>query len=124
MIKLMMNLFYYQLYKEYESLNMNTPFDRISRVLAYIMRICYVISRRYCRKQGVVGLVSSCKRVFQAETGLTVANYERAKARRMPKGYLMEESGSLMLHLDLDSTQKLVLVVPFKQMFGAKPKSI
>ncbi|MEZ9651926.1 GyrI-like domain-containing protein [Vibrio lentus] len=87
---------------------MNTPaFDRISRVLAYIhANLSSTLSLEDIAKQ-------SCwsrwqlQRVFQAETGLTVANYVRERV--------------IDVALGLGFNSEISFSRSFKQMFGASP---
>ncbi|MET2851426.1 AraC family transcriptional regulator [Vibrio owensii] len=102
---------------------MNTPaFDRISRVLAYIhANLSSALSLEDIAKQ-------SCwsrwqlQRVFQAETGLTVANYVRElKLSQAAEELLDSKERVIDIALGLGFNSEISFSRSFKQMFGASP---
>ncbi|OEF87346.1 AraC family transcriptional regulator [Vibrio splendidus] len=102
---------------------MNTPaFDRISRVLAYIhANLSSALSLEDIAKQ-------SCwsrwqlQRVFQAETGLTVANYVRElKLSQAAEELLDGRDRVIDVALGLGFNSEISFSRSFKQMFGASP---
>ena len=102
---------------------MNTPaFDRISRVLAYIhANLSSTLSLEDIAKQ-------SCwsrwqlQRVFQAETGLTVANYVRElKLSQAAEELLDSKERVIDIALGLGFNSEISFSRSFKQMFGASP---
>ncbi|MFM2625252.1 AraC family transcriptional regulator [Vibrio owensii] len=102
---------------------MNTPaFDRISRVLAYIhVNLSSTLSLEDIAKQ-------SCwsrwqlQRVFQAETGLTVANYVRElKLSQAAEELLDSKERVIDIALGLGFNSEISFSRSFKQMFGASP---
>ncbi|PFG57998.1 AraC family transcriptional regulator [Vibrio sp. ES.051] len=102
---------------------MNTPaFVRISRVLAYIhANLNSALSLEDIAKQ-------SCwsrwqlQRVFQAETGLTVANYVRELKLSQAAEYLLDgEERVIDIALGLGFNSEISFSRSFKQMFGASP---
>ncbi|WP_439148305.1 AraC family transcriptional regulator, partial [Vibrio sp.] len=102
---------------------MNTPaFDRISRVLAYIhANLSSTLSLEDIAKQ-------SCwsrwqlQRVFQAETGLTVANYVRELKLSQAAEYLLDGKERVIdSALGLGFNSEISFSRSFKQMFGASP---
>ncbi|MEZ9071637.1 helix-turn-helix domain-containing protein [Vibrio splendidus] len=102
---------------------MNTPaFDRISRVLAYIhANLSSTLSLEDVAKQ-------SCwsrwqlQRVFQAETGLTVANYVRELKLSQAAEYLLDGKERVIdIALGLGFNSEISFSRSFKQMFGASP---
>ncbi len=102
---------------------MNTPaFDRISRVLAYIhANLSSTLSLEDIAKQ-------SCwsrwqlQRVFQAETGLTVANYVRElKLSQAAEELLDSKERVIDIALGLGFNSEISFSRSFKQMFGANP---
>ena len=102
---------------------MNTPaFERISRVLAYIhANLSSTLSLEDIAKQ-------SCwsrwqlQRVFQAETGLTVANYVRElKLSQAAEELLDSKERVIDIALGLGFNSEISFSRSFKQMFGASP---
>ncbi|NOH35680.1 AraC family transcriptional regulator [Vibrio chagasii] len=102
---------------------MNTPaFDRISRVLAYIhANLSSTLSLEDIAKQ-------SCwsrwqlQRVFQAETGLTVANYVRElKLSQAAEELLDTKERVIDIALELGFNSEISFSRSFKQMFGSSP---
>ncbi|MFA0260818.1 helix-turn-helix transcriptional regulator, partial [Vibrio cyclitrophicus] len=102
---------------------MNTPaFDRISRVLAYIhTNLSSALSLEDIAKQ-------SCwsrwqlQRVFQAETGLTVANYVRElKLSQAAEELLDGKERVIDVALGLGFNSEISFSRSFKQMFGVSP---
>ena len=100
---------------------MNTPaFERISRVLAYIhANLSSTLSLEDIAKQ-------SCwsrwqlQRVFQAETGLTVANYVRElKLSQAAEELLDSKERVIDIALGLGFNSEISFSRSFKQMFGA-----
>lgn len=100
---------------------MNTPaFDRISRVLAYIhANLSSTLSLEDVAKQ-------SCwsrwqlQRVFQAETGLTVANYVRElKLSQAAEELLDGRERVIDVALGLGFNSEISFSRSFKQMLGA-----
>ncbi|MGF1764511.1 AraC family transcriptional regulator [Aliivibrio kagoshimensis] len=102
---------------------MNTPaFIRISRVLAYIhANLNATLSLEHIAKQ-------SCwsrwqlQRVFQAETGLTVANYVRELKLSQAAEYLLDGKERVIdIALSLGFNSEISFSRSFKQMFGSSP---
>lgn len=102
---------------------MNTPaFDRISRVLAYIhSNLSSALSLEDIAKQ-------SCwsrwqlQRVFQAETGLTVANYVRELKLSQAAELLLDGKERVIdIALGLGFNSEISFSRSFKQMFGSSP---
>lgn len=102
---------------------MNTPaFDRISRVLAYIhANLSSALSLEDIATQ-------SCwsrwqlQRVFQAETGLTVANYVRElKLSQAAEELLDGKDRVIDIALGLGFNSEISFSRSFKQMFGVSP---
>ncbi|EDP59490.1 AraC family transcriptional regulator [Vibrio sp. AND4] len=102
---------------------MNTPaFERISRVLAYIhANLSSALSLEDIAKQ-------SCwsrwqlQRVFQAETGLTVANYVRElKLSKAAEELLDSKERVIDIALALGFNSEISFSRSFKQMFGSSP---
>lgn len=102
---------------------MNTPaFDRISRVLAYIhSNLSSALSLEDIAKQSCW----SCwqlQRVFQAETGLTVANYVRELKLSHAAELLLDGKERVIdIALGLGFNSEISFSRSFKQMFGSSP---